>query len=62
MTGHSPGFSDVCRFWADFGFCIMWPVGGRECVQKDATRSTIVFHYRIAHSEDIHFLTFFDTI
>ena len=61
MRGNSAGYSVFCRFSADFGFCIIWPVGGQDRVQKDATGSTMIFHYRIAHSEDFHFLTFFDT-
>ena len=58
MRGNSAGCSYFCRFSTDFGCCIIWPVVGRKRAQKDPTGSTIIFHYRIAHYEDFHFLHF----
>ena len=46
-------------FAVNLNFLDLWPLGGRECVQNDATGCGIIFHTRQAPPQKLDFSSIF---
>ena len=50
---------NLAVFAVNFDFLDFWPLGGRECVQNDATGCGIIFHTRPAPPQKLDFSSIF---